>query len=168
VTLSPADSAQRLWELHTTRASACVPGDPVIVDVLRYTVVLPRAQYARHVVAMREALPAALNARLWDRKNFWADKQLYRGINDVLLLALPGARDWLWLEVQHHVAHTAHALPRCYTLSHAVNCRSAVHALLRLLTREVVMPVVAMGLLRALDALCVLLTCCHIVMPVVS
>ena len=96
------------------------PPDPIIVDALRYTLLIPRHQYAAAVAAVRAELTgAACGFAQLDNKNFWHGEQLYRGINDVYAMPLTHAdalaRE-LFFEVQLHtpdsieLKHTIHPM----------------------------------------------------------
>ena len=60
------------------------PGQPLVVDTLRYTLVMQDEVYAQGVSAVRAAL-AADGVACNDMKNFWKGTQMYRGINDIYI-----------------------------------------------------------------------------------
>jgi len=92
--------------MHTTEPGKA--GDPIVVDTLRYTVLVPTASYsevARHI--RRTLLSARMD--LLDAKNFWHGEQLYRGINDCYQTATDVRTSHvraLFFEVQVHTAES--------------------------------------------------------------
>ena len=100
--LSLPEAETVLFELHTSRPG--VAGDPIVVDALRYTLVVPISQYAKCAIEMREELERLTGKAMLDRKNFWHGTQGYRGINDCYTASPSSSsliRD-LWFEVQIH------------------------------------------------------------------
>jgi len=77
--LSAKECASEVFRLHT--AASPKAGDPVVVDALRYTVLLPQEGYTAAVETLRTQLHEA-GYRDFDMKNFWCGKQTYRGVND--------------------------------------------------------------------------------------
>jgi len=120
--LSREQVEAQILEMHTSRPGR--PPDPIIVDAMRYTLVVPCARYAEAVRAVRAALSGpSYGFQQIDNKNFWHGEQLYRGINDVFVLplindVLPLAEGALakelFFEVQLHT-------PESIILKHAIH-----------------------------------------------
>ena len=118
--MSRAEAEADIRRLHTSNPGR--PPDPIVVDALRFTVLVPTATYTEAVSHVRWALTSTARLQLLDTKNFWHGEQLYRGINDVYSLPCPRnspVREFFF-EVQLHtpesieLKHTIHGLyQRC-------------------------------------------------------
>lgn len=125
-TLSREEAEAYIMRLHTTEPG--VPGDPIVVDALRYTVLAPSDSYADVVRLIRSTFGES-KMPLIDPKNFWHGDQLYRGINDVYSMGSSNAAGAVpeggrfFFEVQVHtpesiaLKHEIHALHKRHQAS---------------------------------------------------
>ena len=98
------ESRAALVSLH--KSGLAVPGQPVVVDTLRYTMIFPEDRYTEAASAVRKRM-AERGAQLWDAKNFWRGaSHSYVGINDVWSLPCAHADEerpeFLYYEIQYH------------------------------------------------------------------
>ena len=102
--MSRADAEAAVLRLHTTAPGR--PPDPIVVDALRYTLLVPHASYSEAVQLVRKTLTVDARMEQIDAKNFWHGEQLYRGINDVYAVKVPMAHGLMarefFVEVQLH------------------------------------------------------------------
>ena len=119
--LTRAEVEAKLLRLHSSEPGKA--GDPIVVDALRYTMLIPTPVYTEAVKLMRESLTGSACMELIDAKNFWHGEQLYRGINDCYSMPQPRSSQVrrYFLEVQAHTAesiglkheiHSLHELER--------------------------------------------------------
>ena len=92
-------------ELHTIKPGR--PPMPIIVDAMRYTMLIPTESYAQAAKAVRAELSGPSNGfEQIDDKNFWHGTQTYRGINDIYAMPLgddsPTEAIEFFFEVQMH------------------------------------------------------------------
>lgn len=90
--LTREQGEEDLLRLHTTHMGR--PPDPIVVDAIRYTLVVPTPLYAAAVRAVREEMMSTHGFEQIDNKNFWYGVQTYRGINDIY--AMPIGEDTAW------------------------------------------------------------------------